>query len=154
VIARLRARHRAIFLALAGGLPALAIGALALRPGPAWSAAAPLARVAPPGIRILLNETRAELAEQSQLGIHVLLDPDWNEPGVVLYWSPSEPSGRRLPSNARPIGPVGHDPASGYPWSERSGWFSLYSVARQEFLAAGAYVEPDAHGVASIRLEP
>jgi hypothetical protein len=153
VIARLRARHRAVFVGLVVALPLLAVGALVSRPEAGAEPIETASHVPAPGIVLLLLELHGAASAQSPLAIQVLQDPDWNDPDVLLYWSPSEPEGQRLPVDARLIGPLGPVRDAGYPLTQRDGWFSLYSVARQEILASSAYVEPGEQRAAFIHFE-
>jgi hypothetical protein len=139
MIRPLRARHRAIFVALAVLVPATYAAALLGRRAPApesdWPAAEPATTDG--AAQTLQHDRWSPHALETELlrdggGATWLRVDAWREPlppAAVLYWSPIEPRDGELPPQARFLGALQAAPCRfALPHGSARGWLVLYSL--------------------------
>jgi len=139
MIQPLRSAHRHAFIALAVLLPAVIVLGLYSRPpqasrGSGWTEIPDSARPctpSPPIWRTHSIQTEFYCAPAGADGIYVVLTPAeaLQEPDLLLYWSASEPSGERLPPDARLAGPLITGRAISLPQTpSQKGYLLLFSL--------------------------
>jgi hypothetical protein len=142
MIQPLRSVHRYAFVALAVVLPIVIVtGLVAHRPrlsGGAPAAQLPLSMrlVSKSGTLWLKHAVQTEFYSDSTrpAEIYVVLKPteDFNEPDLLIYWSPKGSRAASLPASARLLGPFATDKPIALPQDQGiAGYLTLFSLAHQ-----------------------
>jgi hypothetical protein len=141
MIQSLRTAHRRVFVALAFILPTLLVAGLGARRQQSRAADR---RVSQMPTSFQLVKRSGNLWQKHSLQVEfyrdssrtgktdVVLNPaeDWNEPDLLLYWSPESPEGNSLPPKAQLMGPFVTGNVFRLPNSD-SGYLILFSLAHQ-----------------------
>jgi hypothetical protein len=141
MIQPLRSVHRRAFVALAVVLPVVIVAGLgARRPRPsggtlATQLPASMYVAGTSGTLWLKHSMQTEFYSDSNrlAETYVVLKPaeDFNEPDLLLYWSPGPPS-ESVSADARLLGPFAADKPFALPMDAgRAGYLTLFSLAHQ-----------------------
>ncbi len=136
MIQPLRTIHRRAFVALAFVLPAILFVALGARR--AVTPVVPPARLGLTGVLWPKGTVQSSLQGDSG-NIAVILHTvnAFNEPDLLLYWTPAAPAGNVLPAEARLLGPFAVERPFQLPRDRRvPGQLVLYSLAHQSIIDA------------------
>lgn len=132
MIQPLRTIHRRAFVALTFVLPAILFVALGARH------TVPPARLGLTGVLWPKGTVQSSLQGDSG-NIAVILHTvnAFNEPDLLLYWTPAAPAGNVLPAEARLLGPFAVERPFQLPRDRRvPGQLVLYSLAHQSIIDA------------------